>query len=70
MKPVCPPGEAVTREESSPACSVGPSPSRRQSAPGACSGGWKSEILPQVASLFLPGSLLVSENLKVRIVRS
>ena len=69
VRPVClldTPGDAVAGEESPPTCSVGPSPNRKRSAPADSGIGWKSELLPQVASLFLPGSLLVSENLKVR----
>ena len=46
----------------------GPDTARRRDASRHSSASWRTEIIRQVTNLFLPGSLLVGENLKVRAV--
>ena len=46
----------------------GPDTARRRDASRHSSANWRTEIIRQVTNLFLPGSLLVGENLKVRAV--
>ena len=45
-----------------------PDTARRRDASRHSSANWRTEIIRQVTNLFLPGSLLVGENLKVRSV--
>ena len=60
------PRRKVGEEVASSVC--GPDSGRRRDAPRHSGANWRTEIIRQVTNLFLPGSLLVGENLKVRTV--